>query len=87
MTEGGSTGVPRPADQAEIVDVDEFLSEWFMHEVEGASARAVEASITSLKRFYRCLKETGQMSPEKADEVLELLRVDRNYYIELAQER
>ncbi len=87
MTEGGSTGVPRPADQAEIVDVDEFLSEWFMREVEGASARAVEANITSLKRFYRCLKETGQMSPEKADEVLELLRVDRNYYIELAQER
>ena len=85
MAEGGSMEIPRPADQAETVDVDEFLSEWFVREAERASARAVEANITSLKRFYRCLGEMGQMEPAKANEVLELLRADRDYYIELAE--
>ena len=84
--EGGSVEAPRPADQAGTMDIDEFLGEWFMHEAPWVSVGTVKANIASLKKFYSCLKDMGQMPAGEADEVLELLRVDRGYYIELAQE-
>jgi hypothetical protein len=84
--DGGSVAVPRPADQAEAVDVDEFLSEWLMQELVHVSVGTVTATMASLKKFFACLKETGQMPAARADEILELLQVDRDYYIELAQE-
>jgi|GEM_PF-566756 len=84
--DGGSVEVPRPADQAAAMDVDEFLSDWFLYEAAWPSVGTVKANIASLKKFYACLKETGHMPAGKADEVLELLRVDRDHYIELARE-
>lgn len=84
--DGGSIELPRPADQAETMDVDEFLSEWFMREAAWVSVGTIKAHIASLKKFFACLKEMGQMPAGKADEVLELLRVDRDYYIELMRE-
>jgi hypothetical protein len=84
--DGGSVEVPRPADQAGTIDVDEFLGEWFMREAPWVSEGTIKANIASLKKLYTCLRETGQMPAEKVDEILELLRVDRGYYIELAQE-
>jgi hypothetical protein len=84
--DGGSVAIPRPADQAEAVDVDEFLSEWLMQELAPVSVGTVTATIVSLEKFFACLKETGQMPAARADEILELLRVDQDYYIEIAQE-
>ncbi len=85
-SDGGSVEAPRPADRAGTMDVDEFLVEWFMREAAWVSVGTVKANIASLKKFYACLKETGEVPPEKADEVLELLRVDRDYYIQMARD-
>lgn len=84
--EGGSFELRRPADQAAAVDVDEFLADWFLYEAAWASVRTVKRNIASLKKFYACLKETEQMPAEEADEILTMLREDRDYYLELAQD-
>jgi len=42
--------------------------------------------MASLKKFYACLKETGHMEAGKADEILQTLETDREYYIQTAQE-
>jgi len=86
MASGGSVDFPRPADEADRLDVDEFLSEWFLREATGVSAGTVKANIASLKKFYTCLKETDQMPAEESDEILELLREDRDYYLETARD-
>jgi hypothetical protein len=83
---GGSVEISRSADQAEIVDVDEFLSAWFIHECLDSSAKALEANLASLVKFYTCLRETGLMEAEDADEILELLQADRDYYIQAARD-
>ncbi len=84
-TAGGSMEYSRPADQAEIEDIDEFLGGWFMHVAAWGSVEAVKSNIASFKKFYTCLKEMKQMPAEEAMELLELLRVERDYYVELAQ--
>lgn len=84
--DGGSIEAPRPADQTATMDVDEFLSDWFLYEAALASVGTVKANIASLKKFYVCLQEMGQMPAKKAGEVLKLLHVSRDYYIESAQE-
>jgi hypothetical protein len=83
---GGSAQVPRPADQAEAADVDEFLSDWFMDMAAWGSVETVKSNIASLKKFYACLKEMKQMSIEQTTELLTLLRTELDYYIELAQD-
>ncbi len=84
--EGGSVGSPCPLDEAAPADVDEFLADWLPYEGYGSTVAAVKSHIASLKKLYRCLRETGEMSVEEADEIIELLREDRAYYIDLAQE-
>jgi hypothetical protein len=84
--QGGNAGVPRSAEQADRMDVDDYASEWFLENVRWLSVTKAKASIAALKKLYVCLKESGRMETEKADEVLDLLKAERGRYIELAQE-
>lgn len=86
LYEGGSVGSPCPADEAAPADIDEFLVEWLPYEVYGSPEAAVKSHIASLKKFYRCLAETEQMVADEADEIVDLLREDRAYYIDLARD-
>ena len=83
--EGGTLGIPCPADEGELADIDEFLADWLPYRVERASVKAVKSHMASLKTFYRFLGETNQMSAADVEEILALLERDRGYYLELAQ--
>jgi hypothetical protein len=83
---GGSVGIPCPADEAARADVDEFLADWLPFWADQALVGTVQSSIASLKKFYTCLREMGQMPAEDSDEILALLREDRHYYLELARQ-
>jgi hypothetical protein len=84
--EGRGLGLPCPADQAALADVDAFLADWILYRADRPLVGTVESHIASLKKFYICLKETGQMPAEDSDEILALLQKDREYYLELARE-
>lgn len=84
--DGGFAEVPRPADQTGVADVDEFLSDWFPYEASWPSVGTLTSAMASLKKFYVCLKETGQIAAGQADEILKLLQSNRSSYIELMRE-
>ena len=86
LYEGGSIGYSCPADEAAPADIDEFLADWLPDEVYGSPEAAVKSHIASLKKFYRCLAEIEEMSADDADEIVDLLRQDRAYYIDLARD-
>lgn len=82
--EGGSLEFPCSADEATPADVDEFLADWLLYEGDGSPVEAVRSHIASLKKFYICLRETGSLPVDDADEILQLLQEDRAYYLEVA---
>lgn len=84
--EGGSVEVPCSADEAAPADVHQFLADWLLYEGEWPPVEAVKSHITSLRKFYICLKETGEMPAEEIDEILDLLQDDPAYYLELARD-
>jgi hypothetical protein len=84
--EGGDAAIPCPADEAELADIDEFLAGWLPYQADHPLVGAVKSHATSLKKFYTCLKETGQMPAEDSDEILALLQKDREYYLQLARD-
>lgn len=83
---GAKIGLARSADQAEATDVDNYLSDWFLENAEWESPEEIKAVIAALQRFYTCLKETGQMPANKANEILNMLRTNRDYYLKRAWE-
>jgi hypothetical protein len=84
--DGGGMALPRPADQADTVDVDEFLTEWLLREAAWVSERTIRANIASLERFYAYLREVGQIESKEADLILELLHMNRDFYVQVARE-
>lgn len=86
VLDGGQMEMPRPADQTNRKDVDDFLSAWFLNEAYRVSEGTMKATLASLKKFHTCLKEMGLMPAERANEILELLRTKRSHYVELASD-
>jgi len=84
--EGGGLGLSCSADQAALADVDHFLADWLLYYGDQQLAQTIKSTMASLRAFYVCLKETGEMPVEDSDEILTLLREDQEYYLELAQE-
>lgn len=83
---GGETGLSRSVDQAEATDIDDYLSDWFLENAEWESPEEIETVISALQRFYTCLKDTGHMPADEADEILNTLGTEHEYYLHLAQE-
>jgi hypothetical protein len=84
--EGGSTGLPCPADEAVPADIDEFLADWLHYWADRSLVSSVKSHLATLKKFYVCLRETGQMPAQDSDEILALLVDDRKYYLDVARE-
>lgn len=83
---GGALEIPGPADQAVPEDVDDFLADWLLYEEDGRPVEAVKAHIASLKKFYLCLEETGEMPVEDARTMRRVLQEDRAYYLDIARD-
>jgi hypothetical protein len=86
VSDGGARGIPRYVTEAVLADVDEFLADWLLVRVDRGLIHTVESHIASLEIFYVHLRETGQMPAGYCDEILALLREDREYYLELAED-
>jgi hypothetical protein len=83
---GGTLELPCSADEAAPADVDVFLADWLLYEQDHRPVEGVRSHIASLKKFYLFLRETEEMPAEEADEILDLLREDRGYYLDLASD-
>jgi hypothetical protein len=83
---GGALELPGPADEAVPEDIDDFLADWLLYEQDQRPLEAVKSHTASLKRFYLCLEEAGEMPVEDASAIRQLLQDDRVYYLEIARD-
>jgi hypothetical protein len=83
---GGALEIPGPGDEAVPEDVDEFLADWLLYEEDRRPVETVKAHIASLKKFYLCLEEMGEIAVEDARAIRRVLQEDRAYYLETARD-
>lgn len=83
---GGALELPGPADEAVPEDIDDFLADWLLYEEDQRPLEAVKSHVASLKKFYLCLEETGEMPVEDARVLRHVLQEDRAYYLETARD-
>jgi site-specific recombinase XerD len=73
-------------DEADCGDVHMFLADWFPRKALWASATSVKSYLTSFKKFFRWMGETGRISPETVADVLTTLKENRDEYFEAVSE-
>lgn len=72
----------RRLDQATEADVFMFLSDWFPRKALWASVTSVKSYLASFKKLFKWMAEAGHVSNETAAEVIEMLKEDRETFID-----
>jgi site-specific recombinase XerD len=67
-------------DEADSGDVWSFLSDWFARKAMWSSVASVKAYLTTFKKFFPWMGETGRIAPEVVAEVLTTLKEDREEF-------
>jgi site-specific recombinase XerD len=73
-------------DEATSVDVWMFLADWFPRKALWASVTSTKSYLTSFKKFFRWMGETGRVSPETVADVLVTLKEDRDAFLKAVAE-
>jgi site-specific recombinase XerD len=73
-------------DEATDSDVNWFLADWFPRKALWASVTSVKSYLTSFRKFFRWMGETGRVSPETVADVLVTLKEDRGEFLARAAE-
>lgn len=68
-------------DAADRGDVWMFFVDWFPRKASWASKSSVTSNITSFKKFFQWLGETGRVAPEIVTEVLTTLKEERDTFL------
>ncbi len=74
---------PRPVDHVTGYDVYSFITDWLPRKGLEFSARQVKSHLASLTKLYQFMREQNYMPPEKAEAILETMKVDRQEMIEV----
>lgn len=76
------TDALRSLDQVTGWKVYDFITDWLPRKGLVTSARRVKSYLASFNRLFKFMGEHGYMEPEDADEVLDLLKEDRQLMID-----
>lgn len=70
-----------PAEQG-AVKIGDFLGDFFIRKTSWASEYTIKENIASLKKFYLYLNEIGKTSDEDLFEMNEIIKGDKEYWID-----
>jgi site-specific recombinase XerD len=73
-------------DEATSGDVWMFLANWFPRKALWASETSVRAYLTSFRKFFQWMGDTGHVSPETTTNVLTMLKAERGAFLEAVRE-
>jgi hypothetical protein len=73
---------PRSLDQVTAYDVYDFITDWLPRKGWVVSARRVTSYLASFNKLYKFMGEYGYMPAEKAEEILQTIKWDRQEMIE-----
>jgi site-specific recombinase XerD len=68
-------------DEADSVDVETFLEDWFPRKAMWASVTSTKSNMASFKKFFRWMGETGRVSAETVADVLDTLKENRDDFL------
>ena len=71
-------------DEADESDITMFLGVWFHRKAMWASVESTKGNMASFKKFFKWMGETGKVSAEVVDEVLTMLKEERQEFLEAA---
>ena len=69
-------------DEATDSDVFTFLSSWFPRKALWASTSNMKAYISSFKKFFKWMKDTGRMDAQVVKDILSTLKEERDEFLE-----
>src|SRR5690348_2335978 len=72
-------------DEADEGDVYSFLSDWFPRKALWSSPSSVKAYLTSFRKFFKWLGETGRVGEQVVQEVLDTLKQERETFLQAAE--
>jgi hypothetical protein len=78
----GYSGEERLPEDVTIDTLDSFLGEWYSRRVAGRCETRLTTMIAALKRFFTFLRDVQRMDEAAADDLLRLLKEDRNVYLD-----
>jgi site-specific recombinase XerD len=73
-------------DEADEGDVYRFLADWFPRKAMWSSESSVKAYLTSFRKFFSWLGQTGQVSDQAVSRVLSTLKEERETFLEAVAE-
>ena len=65
-----------------FLEIGSFLGDFFIRKTCWASKTSILENITSLKKFYVYLNELGKVSKNELDEMNELIKSEKKYWID-----
>ncbi len=68
--------------EAGVICLNYFFSDWFLRKAMWASAASIKENITSLKKFYGLLKETGRLKPDEYLDMLQEIKESKERWLE-----
>ena len=71
-------------DEADETDITMFLGDWFHRKAMWSSVESTKSNIASFKKFFKWMGETGEASGQVIDEVLTMLKEDRDEFLDAA---
>jgi site-specific recombinase XerD len=72
-------------DEADEGDVYSFLSDWFPRKALWSSPSSVKAYLTSFRKFFNWLGETGRVSEQVVRDVVDTLKEERETFLQAAE--
>ena len=73
-------------DEADETDITMFLGDWFHRKAMWSSVESTKSNIASFKKFFKWMGETGKASEEVVDEVLTMLKEERDELLAAAED-
>ena len=72
--------------EADEVDVGSFLLDWFPRKAMWASVSSTKSYLASFKKFFVWLREADRISPEVVDDILTMIKEDRQEFLEAVED-
>ncbi len=73
-------------DEANEGDVSSFLMDWFPRKALWASPSSTKSYLATFKKFFVWMGETKRISAEVVDDVLTMMKEDRQDFIEAVED-
>ena len=68
------------------IDVDIFLSDWYIEKCLFASKTSLQEEAASLKKFYKYMSELGYVKKDDYEFLAKLIKDNMDYYLEKLEE-